>query len=884
MANRILLVDDDPAVRRVISGILHADGYEVREAVNGHEAFAAVEQFQPNLVLLDVGLPDGDGLEICTRLKEDSRTAFLPIALISGKAMKGHDQAAGFAAGADEYFTKPVDAEEFPARIRMLLRLAQTAAALRESERRHREAEEKYRGIFENALEGMFQTTVDGRFLSVNPALARILGYDSPQEVIDSISSIAGQLCVQPERRLEMRKLLDAGGFVRGFENEIRRKDGTIIWISISGRAVRDAAGKILYYEGTTEDITRKRQAELQLATLGHAVESSAEMICITDMQDRFTFVNPAFLNAYGYTESELLGKSPEILLSTANPPGLIEKILKETRNGGWQGEIIDRRKDGSDLPISLSTSQVKDANGKVIGLMGVARDITERKKIEKRNAALANLSYRLSSISTPAEAAVIIMDVATDLFSWDAGYLHLYSADEDKLIPLFTADTIEGKRQEVPPVSFSLEPSPLMREVMTRGARLINRQPGSMIAPGLVAFGNKARLSGSMMYVPVHFGSSVWGILSVQSYTPALYSMADLSLLQAMANHCGSALRRIEMAEALRRSERNLRLIAENTNDVIFAFDMDREPIYVNPAVEQLTGYTFAEIKEHKFVNWIHPRDQKRMLALWDDLYRGKTYSDVEFRLVTKSGQMKWCSSTWGPMRDEDGRQIGVQGRERDVTERKQLEKQVLEVSADERRRIGHELHDGLGQYLAGIALKTKALEQMLADEGSAHSGNAQELVSLVSNAISQARNLARGLDPVEVETIGLAAALQNLCAETKNVFNVHCEFVPAQKSPEVNSQTGLALYRIAQQAIHNACTHGRASAIEVQLATRNGDLSLSIRDDGRGFDSNGKASNGMGLRVMRYRARSVGGDLVVNSKPGAGAEVKCSVPLGEG
>jgi signal transduction histidine kinase len=124
----------------------------------------------------------------------------------------------------------------------------------------------------------------------------------------------------------------------------------------------------------------------------------------------------------------------------------------------------------------------------------------------------------------------------------------------------------------------------------------------------------------------------------------------------------------------------------------------------------------------------------------------------------------------------------------------------------------------------------------------------------------------------------------LQNLCAETKNVFNVHCEFVPAQKSPEVNSQTGLALYRIAQQAIHNACTHGRASAIEVQLATRNGDLSLSIRDDGRGFDSNGKASNGMGLRVMRYRARSVGGDLVVNSKPGAGAEVKCSVPLGEG
>src|SRR3954464_11658456 len=122
MGNRILLVDDDPAVRRVISEILRTDGYEVREAANGREGLAAVEQFQPNLVLLDVELPDLDGLEVCQRLKQDSRTAFLPVALISGKAVHGRDKAAGFAAGADEYFSKPVDAQEFPARIRMLLR------------------------------------------------------------------------------------------------------------------------------------------------------------------------------------------------------------------------------------------------------------------------------------------------------------------------------------------------------------------------------------------------------------------------------------------------------------------------------------------------------------------------------------------------------------------------------------------------------------------------------------------------------------------------------------------------------------------------------------------------------------------------------------------
>lgn len=881
MGSKILVVDDEPAVRRVIREILALEGYEVSEAPDAETALQAVKEVEPHLILVDVELPGADGLELCKTLKRQPATAHLPVALISGKAMKGRDKAAGFAAGADEYFSKPVDAEEFPARIRMLLRLAETTAALRASERDHREAEENYRSIFENALEGMFQTTVEGRFLSINAALARILGYSNPREVIDSVRSIADELWVQPERRVEMQRIFETDGFVRALENQVRRKDGSLIWVRISGRAVRDPGGKIIYYEGTAEDITQKREAEIQLATLAHAVESSAEMICITDLQDRFTFVNSAFLKTYGYTESELLGKTPEILLSSSNPPGLLEEILRETRLGGWQGQVMDRRKDGTDIPISLSTSQIKDGKGQAIGLMGVARDITEQKTTERRNAALAGLSYRLSSISTPAEAALVIMDGASDLFAWDAGYLHLYSAREDKLIPVFTADTIEGKRQEVPPASFTLDPSPLMREVMTRGAKLVNRTLGSMSPPGLIPFGNRGRLSGSMMYVPIHFGAAVWGILSVQSYTPNLYSMHDLTLLQALANHCGSALRRIEIAEALRRSERNLRLIAENTTDVIFAFDMEREPIYINPAVEQLTGYTFAEIKARKFVNWIHPQDQSRMLGLWEALFQGKGYSDVEFRLVTKPGQTKWCSSTWGPMVDETGQQIGVQGRERDITERKQLERQVLEVSADERRRVGHELHDGLGQFLAGIALKAKALEEILSAHESAHAANAQELVGLVSSAISQARDLARGLDPVEVETIGVAAALQNLCADTRKMFNVKCEFVPGQ-SPDVNPQTGLALYRIVQQAIHNSCTHGRARTIRIELTLNNGDVVLVIRDDGRGFDSLGKSSTGMGLRVMRYRARSVGGELIVNSQPGAGAEVRCIVPLG--
>ena len=279
-------------------------------------------------------------------------------------------------------------------------------------------------------------------------------------------------------------------------------------------------------------------------------------------------------------------------------------------------------------------------------------------------------------------------------------------------------------------------------------------------------------------------------------------------------------------------------------------------------------------------FINWIAPDDQERMLKHWEDLYAGKAYSDVEFRLVTKSGQLKWCSSTWGPLFDEHGRQIGVQGSERDITERKELERELLESTSNERRRIGHELHDGLGQYLAGIAFRAKALEQTLATEAIAHAAEAKELATLISNAISQTRSLARGLDPIEVETIGLSAALQNLSSESEKFFEITCLFRCSESTLQVEPQTALALYRIAQEAIHNAISHGEARRIEIELAMDTNQLRLQIHDNGVGFEVQTCKQGGMGLRVMQYRARSIGANLTIRSHLNQGTEIRCLVP----
>jgi PAS domain S-box-containing protein len=337
----------------------------------------------------------------------------------------------------------------------------------------------------------------------------------------------------------------------------------------------------------------------------------------------------------------------------------------------------------------------------------------------------------------------------------------------------------------------------------------------------------------------------------------------------------------RDHIAAVLRENERKLRLIAENTTDFIFAFDMNRQLVFVNAVLKDFCGYAFDEIQAGSFFNRIHPDDRERVRKHWEALYVGQNYSEFEFRLITKSGQMKWCAGIYGPLLDEAGRQIGVQGRERDISERKWLENQLLEISAKERRHLGHELHDGLGQFLAGIALKAKLLEEQLAEDNSSRTGQSKAVVELINDAIRQTRNLAHGLDPVHVEVNGLISALDKLAAQTKELFHVNCSFNCRQERLDITPEGSLALYRITQEAIHNAIVHGHSRRIEVGLDAPDKLLCLTIQDYGEGFPSELPANAGMGLHVMHYRARSIGGNLAIESIPNKGTLVACRVPL---
>lgn len=219
-----------------------------------------------------------------------------------------------------------------------------------------------------------------------------------------------------------------------------------------------------------------------------------------------------------------------------------------------------------------------------------------------------------------------------------------------------------------------------------------------------------------------------------------------------------------------------------------------------------------------------------------------------------------------------------------RDVSERKRLEREILEISDREQHRIGQDLHDGLCQQLAGIELMSQVLERKLAASSPADAERVAELGGHVRAAIAQARQLAHGLSPVTLESEGLMSALQELAAHSEKLFGVTCEFVCDSPVPVHDQAVATHLYRIAQEAVSNAIKHGKAQQVTLSLKHAGGRNVLMIKDDGIGLPKVLPNGKGMGLHIMQYRARMIGGDAMVERDLDGGTSVICSIPATHG
>ena len=211
-------------------------------------------------------------------------------------------------------------------------------------------------------------------------------------------------------------------------------------------------------------------------------------------------------------------------------------------------------------------------------------------------------------------------------------------------------------------------------------------------------------------------------------------------------------------------------------------------------------------------------------------------------------------------------------------------MESEILEISEREQRRIGQDLHDGLSQHLRGIAHISHVLHEKLVQQSRPAAADSARITQLLEQAVDQARSLARGLFPVEREASGLMHALRALAVTAEGIYRISCRFVCPKPVLIHDNPTATHLYRIAQEAVQNAIRHGKATRIDIALSATKEAVSLCVKDNGQGFPQALPETRGMGMEIMKYRARTIGGQL--SHKPGTrgGAVLTCVLPAPTG
>jgi PAS domain S-box-containing protein len=332
----------------------------------------------------------------------------------------------------------------------------------------------------------------------------------------------------------------------------------------------------------------------------------------------------------------------------------------------------------------------------------------------------------------------------------------------------------------------------------------------------------------------------------------------------------------------ALQQERNVVSAILDTVGALVTVLDPEGRIVRFNRACELTTGYSLDEVRgRHIWDFFMQAEETERSRSIFAQLSADLLPQDFQSHWVTRHNTHRLIAWSCSMLPGSDGTPNYIIATGIDITEREQLERALLNVSAREQRRIGQDLHDGLGQHLTGIAFMAKVHEAKLTEKNEKDAADAAKIVKLVNEAIHKTRELARGLLPVVSDERGLMSALQLWAAEVEDLFGISCCF---ECEPAVlihDDAMATHLYHIAQEAVNNAIKHGQARNILIRLGAENGWGTLLIRDDGSGIADDRATNQGMGLHIMSYRAGMIGGRLEVRPNSARGTSVHCTFPL---
>lgn len=341
---------------------------------------------------------------------------------------------------------------------------------------------------------------------------------------------------------------------------------------------------------------------------------------------------------------------------------------------------------------------------------------------------------------------------------------------------------------------------------------------------------------------------------------------------------------KRQQEQEGLRQEALFNKIMLEHAPVAIGLLNSSGHVMRVNSASQKLFGFELKEIKGQKMwkIPMLTAAETSASRRRFEELMNGATKTSAIIPMKTRKGEIRQVQVENTAVRTEDN-ETYVVSTGVDVTEQRKLEAEVIRVAEQEHIRIGHDLHDGVGQTLTGVASLVEALADSLEGQNKL---DAQRIHTLVRTAITETRRLSHGLSPVAVKYRGLACGLELIAETVRENFRRNCIFQSEESMLVVSQDSEIHLFRIAQEAINNAIRHGGATNMRISLRRKSPTQGImEIGDNGRGFPAgkSGAQQEGIGLRVMEHRAHLIGGELTIQASKGRGVRVVCHFPLGD-
>lgn len=686
--------------------------------------------------------------------------------------------------------------------------------------------------------------------LTWSDELYRIFGLDRTASPPTNDSFLAA---LHPGDRARMTALIDAacrGSATYDCDFRTIRPDGEMRVVYSRGKVIRNAAGQAIEMIGTGQDITARKRIEETLKRSESLLAEAQQLAHIgswnLDLQSGAFEWSDEHYRIFGYAPHE-----PLITLDRAwnhvHPDDrtgvqeLLAQAIRDRRSFECSFRLL--LPDGTMRTVQSRGRPALDEDGNAVRMFGTIQDITERTR-EQEALRASEERFRVAVKASP---AILAFNQDKDLrYTW---FPNPQRHSPDELLGKTDADLL-----------------------------------GDADAAHLTAIKVGVLESGVGTRREVSVTSGGQTRCYDQTIEPLRDASGQVSGITCIAIDITDQNR---SQEALRASEERVRLLLESTAEAIYGIDLEGKCTFSNPACLRLLGYrdpgdvlgrSMHELTHHTRRDGTpYPREMCPILRAF--LRDEEVHADDE--VLWRADGTSFPVEYWSHPIRRDGLVVGAVVTFLDITERKRMEQQLLEISERERRRIGQDLHDDLCQQLTGIAFTGRLLQRRLAARSVPEADVAEKIVLAVQQATARARDLAKGLHPVMLEADGLAAALMELTHTLESVFQISCRFrcrAPRKSVRVADPAIAIQLYRIAQESATNAVKHGKAKDICISIGVVKGRLKLAIADDGVGI-AGAAHREGMGLPVMHQRARIIGAALTISPRKQGGTLVTCSL-----